>query len=89
MSKHTTRMTPEFEQRLHDQQAERNDLHRDLKQKYLKPEVPWHISQRVFDKAWEDGHADGTYAVEQAYDDLSEIVNAAFKAGINHANENR
>lgn len=79
--KHTTRMTPEFEERMRQRQSERDLLAQDLRQKYLIERVPDEIAQRVFNKAWEDGHASGTHEVEMHYDDLSEIVNAAFKAG--------
>jgi hypothetical protein len=60
---------------------ERDQLERDLRQKYLTPGIPDAVAAKVFDKAWEDGHASGTHEVEIHYDDLSEIVNAAFKAG--------
>lgn len=81
MSEHTTRMTPELERRLREQQSERDLLAQDLRRKYLIERVPDEVAKRVFNKAWEDGHASGTYEVEQQYDELSEIVNAAFKAG--------
>jgi hypothetical protein len=81
MSEHTSRMTPEFEKRLRDQQSERDLLAQDLRQKYLTPGVPDEVAAKVFDKAWEDGHASGTHEVEIHYDELSEIANAAFKAG--------
>ena len=60
--------------------SERDDLARDLRAKYLRPNVPDNVAQRVFDKAWEDGHASGIHEVEMHYDDLSEIVNAAMVA---------
>ena len=74
-------MTAEMEQRLRERAAERETLAQDLRQKYLLPGTPDEVAEKVFRKAWEDGHASGTYAVEQEYDDLSEIANAAFKAG--------
>lgn len=80
MAEHTSSMTPEFERRL--RQSERALLALDLRQKYLRPHVPDGVAAKVFDKAWEDGHAEGTYTLEQHYDDLSEIANAAFRAGI-------
>lgn len=61
----------------------RDLLAQDLRQKYLRPQVPEDVAKRVFDKAWEDGHSAGDHEVEMHYDDLSEIANAAFKAGIN------
>lgn len=74
-------MTPEMEQRLRERGQEREMLAQDLKQKYLRPGIPDEVAERVFRKAWDDGHASGNHEVEMQYDELSEIVNAAFKAG--------
>lgn len=63
------------------EQGRRDLLAQDLRLKYLRLGVPDKVAARVFEKAWEDGHASGNHEVEQHYDDLSEIVNAAFKAG--------
>ena len=91
MGEHTSRMTPEFEASLRRKQAEdeRTLLAQDLRQKYLRKGVPDHVAKRVFDKAWEDGHASGTHEVEIHYDEISEIVNAAFAAGVRHEREGK
>lgn len=61
--------------------SERDLLEQDLRQKYLRPGVSDEVAIKVFRKAWEDGHSAGNHEVEMHYDDLSEIANAAFKAG--------
>lgn len=81
MSEHTSTMTPEFEQRLREQTSERETLAQDLRQKYLMTGVTDEVATKVFNKAWEDAHSEGNYAVEIQYDEVSEIANAAFKAG--------
>lgn len=69
MSKHTTRMTPEFEARL-----------RELAEGNL-PGLPPSVTGKVFDKAWEDGHADGLHAVANEYEEIAVIAMAAWEAG--------
>lgn len=60
---------------------ERQQAEQDLRLKYLDPEMPAKVAERVFDKAWEDGHASGLHEVEMHYDDLAIIANHAFEAG--------
>lgn len=55
----------------------------DLHHKYL-PDVPKEVAAKVFDKAWEDGHANGLHEVEQHYEEIAEIVKAGYEAGYAH-----
>lgn len=63
--------------------SERAMLSVDLRRKYL-PDVPDQIAERVFAKAWEDGHANGAHEVEIQYDEIATIARKAFRAGRIH-----
>ena len=53
-----------------------------LREDYLH-DLPVEVTDKVFRKAWEDGHASGTHEVEQQYRELAEIVALAFDHGRN------
>lgn len=59
--------------------ATKEHMREALRAAYL-PNVPAKISDLVFAKAWEDGHANGEHEVEQVYEDLAEIVMATREA---------
>lgn len=64
------------------EERERQDLlRRDLRDKYIHPAVPEAVSDRVFETAWEHGHASGNHEVEMFYESMKDAVNAAFRAG--------
>lgn len=45
--------------------------------------VPWEVAEKVFVKAWEDGHASGEHEVAMHYEEIAEIVKTAYEAGLN------
>ena len=74
-------MTAQMEETLRKRGGERETLAQDLRQKYLLPDIPDEVAEKVFNKAWEDGHASGAHEVEMHYEEMKDMVNAAFKAG--------
>lgn len=50
------------------------DLHNNL-----APDLPRSVTDKVFAKAWEDGHANGEHEVTQQYEELLEIARAAHR----------
>lgn len=64
------------------EEHERQDLlRRDLRDKYIASAVPDSVADRLFEYAWMEGHANGNHEVERIYEDLKDVVNAAFRAG--------
>ena len=59
---------------------ERNQLAARLKDEYL-PSVTQRVADKVFDKAWEDGHANGVHEVEMHYEEIAVIAQEAWEAG--------
>lgn len=62
---------------------ERDAFEARLKQEYL-PSVPESVSAKVFDYAWEEGHASGEHEVETVYSEVSLIALEAWEAGRKH-----
>lgn len=60
--------------------TDRHGLMADLHHKFL-PDLPKTVAAKVFDKAWEDGHANGEHEVAMHYEEIAEIAKAAFEAG--------
>ncbi len=60
--------------------ATKDHMQEALRTAYL-PNLPEAVTDLVFRKAWEDGHASGEHEVEQIYEDLAEIAKAAHAAG--------
>lgn len=56
----------------------------DLAQQYLPPELSKRVTDAVFWKAWEDGHASGYRSVEDIYEDLAELATLVFEEGVQH-----
>lgn len=52
-----------------------------LRGQYLAAEVPDAVADRLFSYAYQQGHANGWHEVEFFYDDLADLVNAAYLAG--------
>lgn len=65
------------------QQEERNAGAEALREKWL-PGVPVSVAQKVFDRAWEDGHANGWHEVEMHYQELAPLIEEAWEAGRKH-----
>lgn len=51
-----------------------------LSEEYLEPSAQ-PASKKVFDYAWAEGHSEGYHMVEQIYEEIAEIANAAAKGG--------
>jgi len=79
------RKRPEFAEALRDyREREREIKHQfaaDLAEEHLTDQVPTEISDKVFTWAWSEGHSMGYSAVEDYYEDLADLVFAAFEAG--------
>ena len=54
---------------------------RRLRGQFLAASVPDEVADRLFTYAYREGHASGMHEVEFIYDDLADLVNAAFLAG--------
>jgi hypothetical protein len=54
----------------------RDAFAKDLKDNYLA-DVPTAVAEKVFRKAWDDRHSEGYWGVEDAYEELAEIVDLA------------
>ncbi len=62
---------------------ERDRIERRLKDEHL-PSVPKSVTAKVFNKAWDDGHANGEHEVEMHYVEIADIVLEAWEAGRKH-----
>lgn len=48
---------------------------------FLPDGLPNAVRDAVWKKAWDDGHASGIHEVEMHYEELADIVKAAYEAG--------
>lgn len=67
-----------LDERLAQRQREQDDLHRRLKAEY-GGSIPPKAEEKVWQKAWDDGHAHGETEVEWKYVDLIDIAREAMK----------
>lgn len=75
------RMNPEMQARMEERRKEREDLSNRLRKKYA-PNLPEKVTNMIFNKAWDDGHASGEQDVEYHYDEVAEIAKTAFAQGM-------
>jgi hypothetical protein len=71
-------MRKEMQDRMEERRKERETLSNRLREKYA-PNLPEKITNMIFNKAWDDGHASGEHEVEYAYDEIATIANALLK----------
>ncbi len=69
----------EARQRREAQRIER-EAHADSMAAEYLPRFKKTVTDRVYAKAWEDGHAEGLENVESHYDDLAALILFAFNA---------
>jgi hypothetical protein len=68
-----------------EETATREEKAAEFRERYGLRVVPDRIAERVWNLAWEDGHASGYWQVEEFYADYAELVLAVREATIREA----